>query len=151
MSMFKNLFLFCLFLAISAGSVWSGDPLDDVDLGKYRWKNRLMFLFSPSPEVPDFQTLSGELNRHSDGVRERDLLIFRVLEQAPSSPDSQEITTSEAKSLRRRFGITPGNFTVVLVGKDGTVKLKRQGPTALKDIFGLIDSMPMRRREMQGK
>jgi hypothetical protein len=38
----------------------------------------------------------------------------------------------------------------VLVGKDGTVKLKRQGPTALADIFGLIDSMPMRQREMGG-
>jgi hypothetical protein len=39
----------------------------------------------------------------------------------------------------------------VLVGKDGTVKLQREGMTALKDIFGLIDSMPMRRREIRGK
>jgi len=149
--MIKTLFLSCLFLTLSAGVVWAGKSMDDMDLGKYRWKNRLLFLFSPSPEVPDFRTLSEELNRHSDGLRERDLLIFRVLEQAPSSLDSQEITTLEATSLRRRFGITLGNFTVVLVGKDGTVKLKRQGPIALEDIFALIDSMPMRQREMRGK
>ena len=150
-NMLKTLFLICLFLALSAGVVWAGKPMNDMDLGKYRWKNRLLFLFSPSPEVPAFQTLNGELDRNLDGVREREMLVFRVLEQGPSSRVSQEMTPPETKTLRQHFGITTGAFTVVLVGKDGTVKLKRQGPTALKDIFGLIDSMPMRQREMQGK
>jgi hypothetical protein len=39
----------------------------------------------------------------------------------------------------------------VLVGKDGGVKLERSGPVSLSVIFALIDSMPMRQREMQGE
>jgi hypothetical protein len=35
-----------------------------------------------------------------------------------------------------------------LIGKDGTVKLRSAEPVPVKDIFGLIDSMPMRRQEM---
>ena len=125
--------------------------MEAADLGQYRWQNRLLFLFSPSPEVPAFQALSGELSRNPDGVRDRDLLVCSVLEQGLSFLGPQEITLEEAESLRRRFGVTRGAFTLVLVGKDGTVKLQREGMTMLKEIFGLIDSMPMRRREMRGK
>jgi hypothetical protein len=150
-SLFKPFFLCCLFLTLSFGAVWAEKPMDVVDLGKYRWQNRLLFLFSPSPEVPVFQTLSGELSRNPDGVRDRDLLVFSVLEQGTSLLGHREITLEGAENLRRRFGVSRGAFTVVLVGKDGTVKLQREGMTALKDIFGLIDSMPMRRREIRGK
>jgi hypothetical protein len=40
---------------------------------------------------------------------------------------------------------------VVLIGKDGGEKLRREEGGTLREIFGLIDTMPMRRREMQGK
>jgi len=41
------------------------------------------------------------------------------------------------------------DFAVIPVGKDGTVKLRKDRPVAPKDIFRLIDSMPMRQREMK--
>ena len=37
--------------------------------------------------------------------------------------------------------------TFLLVGKDGTVKLRR-GQVRLSDLFDLIDAMPTRRAEM---
>ena len=43
------------------------------------------------------------------------------------------------------------NITVVLIGKDGGEKLRREKGATLGEIFGLIDTMPMSRREMQGK
>ncbi len=151
MSLFKTFLLACSFLVLSSSLVGAGKSRDVADLGQYLWKNRLLFLFSPSSEFPAFHTLSGEVDRDLEGVRDRDLLVYRILGQGPSFLGSCQITPPEAVALRRRFGVTRGAFTVVLVGKDGTVKLKRQGPTALRDIFGLIDSMPMRQREMQGK
>jgi hypothetical protein len=74
--------------------------------------------------------------------------VFHVLEKGKSFLNSQEISPAGAQALRQRFGISPGAFTVVLVGKDGGVKLKRADRVALGDIFGLIDSMPMRQHEM---
>jgi hypothetical protein len=121
------------------------------DLRQYQWKNRLLLLFSPSPGNPAYQALWRELQKQFSGVRERDLLVFHVMEQGKSFLDSREIPAAEARALRQRFDISPGAFTVVLVGKDGGVKLKRADRVALADIFGLIDSMPMRQREMQGK
>jgi hypothetical protein len=147
----KIIFLSCLLVVLIPRLVHAGRPIDVVDLGRYRWKNRLLFLFSPSSEIPAYQSLNRELNRNHDGVRDRDLLVFRILEQGSSAMYSQEISPQGAINLRRRFGVNQGTFTVVLVGKDGGVKLQRPGPVSLSDIFGLIDSMPMRQREMQEK
>jgi len=147
----KSLILSCLAVLLIPGLVHAGKPLDVVDLGQYRWKNRLLFLFSPSSEVPAYQSLSQELNRNSNGVSDRDLLIFRVFKQGPSVMGSQKISPQGGVNLRRRFGVNQGTFIVVLVGKDGGVKLQRPGPVSLSDIFGLIDSMPTRQREMQEK
>ncbi|MEJ2225867.1 MAG: DUF4174 domain-containing protein [Syntrophobacterales bacterium] len=151
MCLLKILSLVCLSLALNSGAVWAGTTMDVADLDQYTWQNRLLFLFATSAEDPAFQSLSREVDQNLDGIRDRDLLVFRVLSEGLSLLGPQEISPEEAARLRRRFGISPGAFTVVLVGKDGGVKLKRSGQIALSDIFGLIDSMPMRRREMRTK
>jgi len=149
--LFKALILFGFFLVLSTRIVEALEPLKISDLERYQWKNRLLVIFSPSPEDPAYQALSQELDRNPGGVRERDLLVFQVMEQSPSSLGTQEIGTAAAQELRQRFSLPRRAFAVVLIGKDGIVKLKREGPAALTDIFALIDSMPMRQREMRGK
>jgi len=47
--------------------------------------------------------------------------------------------------------VQAGTFQVLLIGKDGGVKLRSSGPVSMKDLFGLIDSMPMRQQEMDSK
>ncbi|NND50302.1 MAG: DUF4174 domain-containing protein, partial [Rhizobiales bacterium] len=53
-----------------------------------------------------------------------------------------------ASQLRSRHSIADDQFQVVLVGKDTGVKLRSENPVAARDLFALIDAMPMRRREM---
>ncbi|MEY3051657.1 MAG: hypothetical protein RLY31_1442 [Bacteroidota bacterium] len=58
---------------------------------------------------------------------------------------------TEPRTFRRMYehhGVRNG-FTLVLLGKDGTEKLRSTEPVPLQDLFGLIDSMPMRRAELQ--
>ena len=54
-------------------------------------------------------------------------------------------------SLRKRYNVNQGEFAVILVGKDGGIKLNRQNETRLEEIFDLIDAMPMRREEIRQK
>lgn len=54
-----------------------------------------------------------------------------------------------AAALRQRFGVGKAAFRVVLVGKDGGVKLSSASPVPVDRLFALIDAMPMRQREMQ--
>lgn len=131
---------------VALKSAWGGEMLD---LSPYRWQNRLLFLFSPSADHPAYQALGRELEEQAKGVKDRDLIVFRVLEAGRSFQNGAELSPDQAQALRQRFGVPSDAFTVVLVGKDGGVKLKEARQVPLADLFALIDSMPMRRQEMQ--
>ena len=63
--------------------------------------------------------------------------------------DAAPLDRQMAISIREQFAVPPQDYTVVLVGKDGGVKLKRDEYVSLAAVFGLIDSMPMRQNEMR--
>jgi hypothetical protein len=49
--------------------------------------------------------------------------------------------------LLSEFGIGADSFGVVLIGKDGSEKLRVAGVPDLEAIYAVIDGMPMRARE----
>lgn len=122
-----------------------------MDLDQFRWKNRLLFLFSPNQNHPLFQKLQKSISNMKPEVEDRDLVVFEILESGLSSANELDIDPKTAQSFREKYDVLPGRFTVVLVGKDGGVKLSRYRDTRLDDIFGLIDSMPMRQQEIRQK
>jgi hypothetical protein len=62
----------------------------------------------------------------------------------------QDIAPDAARSERPELGVaSQASFLVLLVGKDGGVKLRRGTPLATAEINALIDTMPMRQNEMK--
>jgi hypothetical protein len=51
--------------------------------------------------------------------------------------------------LRKRLSVPSGRFTVILIGKDGGEKIRQGSSVDLKEIFAIIDAMPMRQQEMR--
>ena len=80
-------------------------------------------------------------------MAERDLLLVEIMEQDESRAGDLPLPPTTATKLREQFKLECGVTTFLLVGKDGTVKLRR-GQVRLSDLFDLIDAMPTRRAEM---
>ena len=70
------------------------------------------------------------------GTAERDLVLVE-----PAGADQGR--------LRRRYGVAPDAFAVLLIGKDGGVKLRSARPLDAETLFETIDAMPMRQAEMR--
>ncbi len=83
-----------------------------------------------------FQDLDAEL-------RERDLLIFCYNGTTLLNRNLQASGYSLPEELDRQF------HGVILLGKDGEVKLKAAYPVEPQSLFSLIDGMPMRRAEIR--
>ncbi|NIS60619.1 MAG: DUF4174 domain-containing protein [Proteobacteria bacterium] len=120
-----------------------------IDLSRYKWESRLLFVFAPSEDDERFRDLKKEMSDRDDEIVERDLLVFHILERGESRLGDISIDRQSATLLRDRFSAKPGQFTVVLIGKDGGEKLRRGDEVNIAEIFSLIDSMPMRQREMR--
>ena len=118
------------------------------DLTQYQWQNRLVLLFAPSAEDARYQEQAAALEEADAGLNDRDLLVFHLFGEGSSHVGEESLTQEEVTGLRDRFDVDPNAFTLILIGKDGTVKRRAEAVVSAQDLFNQIDAMPMRRREM---
>jgi hypothetical protein len=100
---------------------------------------RRLLLFAYSDKDTDLITQRNWLHADSLGVVERDIWIA---------------VFTDPKTFRRMYehhGATRDAFTLVLIGKDGTEKLRADKALPARELFDFIDAMPMRRAEMGSK
>ena len=122
---------------------------NSIDFTPYQWNNRLLLLFAGSPGQHAYREQQRTLARHRHDLVERDLLVFALFDEADGEGGGREIAPPQTYQLRQRYELEQGSFAVILVGKDGGEKLRFQTPVAAGDLFGLIDSMPVREQELQ--
>jgi len=122
---------------------------NEFQLSDYRWENRLLLVFAPSQESADHKKQMEELNNRRDGLLDRDLKIIHLFREDASFGDGREIDKETVNGLYQKFDVKPGSYRIILIGKDGTEKLRKSTLLETDELFGLIDSMPMRQREMK--
>lgn len=120
-------------------------------LDAYKWNNRLLLVFAPNEDSPAYQQQMQRLQGQQADLKERDLLVFELLAQGTSRVNGQSIDPEEVAKVRKRFNVGSQEFRVILVGKDGTAKRRDRVPVSPQVIFKEIDSMPMRRQEMNSR
>lgn len=136
---------------VLACSIFGSQKVLSMDLNQFQWKNRLLFIFAPQEGDEVFQALQNEILTQPDEISERDLVVFNIFETGPSYMDTTRMDPQTAAAIRTKFAAPPGQFTCILVGKDGGIKFRQDSQVKLEQIFDLIDAMPMRREEMRQK
>ena len=132
-------------------TVWTPGETLSMDLSQFKWENRLLFLFAEDSNDPLFKNLQSQIRAQKTEVDDRDLIVFEVPAKGPARMGTTPLDRQQADSIRNHFDITSNGFSLILVGKDGGIKLKREDHVDLSAVFGLIDSMPMRQNEMRQK
>jgi len=114
----------------------------------YQGRYRPVAISAPSEDSEELRQQRSLFASAVDGLRERDIVLIEAVGQKIATivgPDCD----SSAQDLRAHYGIDASRFSVVLVGKDGGVKLRAEEAVPAEKLFALIDAMPMRQREMR--
>jgi hypothetical protein len=107
----------------------------------YKWQNRVLLIFSPNTYNSDYRDQVDALKKETGGIKERDLKIFYALEQTSASVKGTLVPEETIDELR-------SEFVVLLIGKDGDEKYRNDEFLTANKLFKEIDSMPMRKLEM---
>lgn len=140
-----------VFLALAAPLAWaqSADgaetalperlilPGDVADLNDFVWTNRPLVVFADSPNDPRFVQQMAFIREGLDELAERDVVVLTDTDPAADS------------ALRER--LHPRGFMLVLIGKDGTIYLRKPLPRDVREISRVIDKMPMRQQEIEDR
>lgn len=133
----KNITLIWLFLSLMAGNELFAQNLTD-----YRWKNRILILSDTDKNMKNALSAVELINSQVKQWKERDVIILFSY--------NGRLKTTEGNILDYDLEL-PINFKgYLLIGKDGGIKMKGNFPLIPEHVFNRIDSMPMRRAEMNG-
>jgi hypothetical protein len=122
---------------------------DSFDLDEHRWNNRVLLVFSPNNTYTDLTRTMEMVQNNRGGISERDLKVFQVLENIGNSSGDNVLQSDDAQDLRERFKVSPNEYKSILIGKDGTEKMRTGEVVTAKRLFEIIDAMPMRKLEMK--
>ncbi len=107
------------------------------DLSEYLWLKRPLVVFADTPNNPHFIRQMELLEEDPQSLLDRDVVI---------------LTDTDPKSLSPlREKLRPRGFSLVLVGKDGKVKLRKPRPWTVREISRAIDNFPLRIDELRAK
>lgn len=110
-------------------------PTNDAPLDSFRWIARPIVVFADSPADPRFQQQIDLLQDGEAILADRDMIVLTDTDPAAKSP------------LRTK--LRPRGFQVVLIDKDGGVKLRKPSPWTVREITRIIDQTPLRLREVE--
>ena len=135
-----------------------GVPPKHSTLPSLRDLYRPLLIFSPNDGDARLQQQISFTDDHKPGLAERQVILIAFFEHGATAvgatafyPDGTlgYLTKAEGAAARRRFHIAPGDFTVILLGKDGGEKLCSHDPIPFATLRDTIDAMPMRQQEMR--
>jgi hypothetical protein len=94
---------------------------------------RQLPIFSNKANAQLEQHQLGLLNKALAGVKERAIKISIIEKES---------------SLFEKYNVDTTQYTVILIGKDGSEKYRTNKIIKIDQLFSIIDAMPMRKSEM---
>lgn len=109
----------------------------DVTLADLVWQVRPLVVFADSPNDPQFQQQMALLAQRPAELAERDIMII--------------VDTDPAAQSAARLALRPRGYMMALIGKDGTVALRKPLPWDVRELSRSIDKMPIRQQEIRDR
>ena len=130
----KNLLAFLL---IATTAICMLGSLHAEPLKEYLWKRRVVLSFSADQSTPERISLLKQIEQYQCEFDDRQMVHIDLI-----------AGSSDHQLLSRQLSVPNTDFNLVLLGKDGGVKLLTSQPS-LESVMTLIDTMPMRQRELR--
>jgi len=107
----------------------------DVAPDEFLWIKRPLVVFADTPADPRYVEQLGYITDRLDALAVRDVVVITDTDPAARS------------AWRQR--LRPRGFSLVLMGKDGEIYLRKPLPWHVREIVRSIDKLPVRQREMR--
>ncbi|WP_424969464.1 DUF4174 domain-containing protein [Dinoroseobacter sp. S76] len=120
-----------------AVETWAPLQADEINLNDFLWVARPIVVFADTPADPRFIEQMTLLEARPRDLAERDVVVI--------------VDTDPAARSELRQTLRPRGYMMVLVGKDGGVKLRKPSPWSVREITRQIDKMPLRQDEIRLK
>lgn len=118
-------------------------------LSSHQWNDRLVVILAQDQSNQLFQDQLSEFRESEPGITERRIVLYQSLPGRFQRGILRDEQWEESEELYQHLKELDSEFEVILIGLDGGVKLRKAELLTCKELFAIIDQMPMRRAEMK--
>ena len=94
-----------------------------------------LYVFSPSKEERLYKLQMDTLSDRQLALNDHDVVVAEVFENEDGHIGVDELPCERCRGLRQQFNIMPGQFKVMLVDKDSSVKLCAESCVSCEEVF----------------
>ncbi|MGB0903178.1 DUF4174 domain-containing protein [Halocynthiibacter sp.] len=109
----------------------------DVTGDEFLWQARLIVVFADSPLDPRFADQIAKLEAGAETLLDRDVVVIT--------------DTDPGMASELRENLRPRGFMMVLIGKDGVIRLRKPFAWDVREISRSIDKIPLRQQEVRDR
>lgn len=126
--------------------------LNGQNLKEHKWENRILIVSTSDIKSTKYQEQLNEFKNSVEDLIDRKLIVYKVIGDDFEWVDYQNSTLNHSGKIAKKLGLEILNknaiFEVILIGLDGEIKLQQTEILIKEALFRIIDSMPMRRAEL---
>lgn len=127
--------------------------LNGQNLGKHRWKDRLLIIQAADAESELYKNQLKEFHDVNTELMNRKLVLYEVIKDQYRLTDYTDVQLKRSWQPSSKLSginlIPEVPFRVILIGLDGGIKLEKTTLLKRSQLFNIIDAMPMRINELR--
>lgn len=109
-------------------------------LNGFKWKNPLLFVFSPTPNDRHYQMQMEQLESIQLAVQDCHLMVAEIFERGDGRIGRSDLSVDSCTRFREKFNVHPGQFKVFLVGSDSEVHLVSEDCISWQELMMRVDN-----------
>ena len=123
---------------------------DQPSLAQLQKNSRLLLVFAPDANRPEFKRQLELIQRHSFELSIRNTVFVPVSTASKYGEEKFSFenlpigTPAEQAEARSRFHVQPGDFLVILIDENGTQQIRSAVPVDIHELTASLDSLPTR-------
>jgi Domain of unknown function (DUF4174) len=137
-----------LIFLILLGTCAAQEPVSS--LAQLQANSRLLLVFAPDANSPNFKMQLELIQRHSFELSARNTVFVAISTASKYGEEKFSFenlplgTAREQAEARTRFHVQPGDFLVLLIDEKGTQQIRSAVPVAIHELTASLDSLPPR-------
>jgi len=124
-------------------------------LDQYKWQNRILLIETTNKTNLNYKNQIKEFINLEAELADRKLIVYELVGDQYKKTDylARENNSEWAvrKTINKSILSRTAQFKVTLIGLDGGIKMEKEEVVKKEKLFGLIDTMPMRRWELENR
>lgn len=123
------------------------------NLNSHQWVNRVVIIKTNDEQSIKYQKQLEEFSSSKEDFKDRKLVAYQIIGSTYQYVNYENETEEKLKieSLTKKVLKEKHDFEVILIGLDGSIKLRKTEPLSKEALFRKIDSMPLRKAELKNR